>query len=271
MPIYLGGSRVDSLKLGGTNIGSGFLGTVQVFGAEAAPPPTGDPSDVSDLLRWWDATAAAGLSDGDRVNQIDDLSGTAEHLVSDLGGNTRPTWHTGQINGLPALRFLHTEKRMLNFANLGALTAAEIFVVGKIDADPPPSDASSGFWYIQTPTDAGADTHYPFTDGNIYDAFGSTVRKSTGNPSQDLTAWHLYNVRSAAGDWSSHHNGVEHYSTATNTVGFGTARHNIGQSTRNFFNLTGWIAEVFIYSRVLTAAERADVHDYLTGKYGLSI
>jgi hypothetical protein len=37
MPIHLGGSRIDSLKLGGQNIGDGYLGTVKVFGSEPLP------------------------------------------------------------------------------------------------------------------------------------------------------------------------------------------------------------------------------------------
>jgi trimeric autotransporter adhesin len=274
MPIYLGDTRIDSLKMGGQNISAGYLGTIQVFGADApAPPPTGDPSDLAGLLRWWDAGTGVTLSTSpaDRVDQWDDQSGNAGHMTPISFNNTRPTWHTNQINGLPALRFLRSDQRRLTFANLGSQTAAEAFIVVKVDLDPPTDASASALWDIQAQVGSGADTHYPFTDSNVYDTFGTTARKSTGNPATNLAGWHLYNVRTASGAWSSHINGTQHFTTATNTVGFGTAAHYLGQSKNGNYWLSGYVAELFIYNRVLGASERDDVHTYLAGKYGLTI
>ncbi len=102
-----------------------------------------------------------------------------------------------------------------------ALTAAEVFVVRKAGADPAgPFPDEGGFWHFGT--NANGDL-LPFTDGNVYDCFGSTARKSTGNPTVALTGWHIYNVITTASEWTSNINGVEHFTTGTNTVGFAAA------------------------------------------------
>jgi hypothetical protein len=71
MPIYLGGSRIDSLKLGGQNIGSGYLGTVQVFGASA--PSAGWVDAVTALAPtcWWRFGESSGTTAADEQAVLD--------------------------------------------------------------------------------------------------------------------------------------------------------------------------------------------------------
>jgi hypothetical protein len=80
MPIYLGGTRIDSLKLGGTNIGSGFLGTVKVFGAAGPAATYADEVAADSPFAWW---------------RMEETSGT--NVADEQGG------HNGTTSGSPDL------------------------------------------------------------------------------------------------------------------------------------------------------------------------
>ena len=81
----------------------------------------------------------------------------------------------------------------------------------------------------------------------------------------------LYNVVSAPAEWSARLNGVIHYTSATNTVGFRSAPvigANQGYYSGGF---RGDIAELIIYDHALTAQERENVASYLNFKYALNL
>lgn len=75
-------------------------------GAPSAPP------SLSTLKLWFDAgvgvldTGASPASDGDDVGTWENQGGTTD--ATSTAGN-RPTYHTGQINGLPIIRFNASE------------------------------------------------------------------------------------------------------------------------------------------------------------------
>lgn len=147
-----------------------------------------------------------------------------------------------------------------NFAS--GFTSGEAFVVVRIDNDPPSGGGQTGLWKFGT---AGANMHYTWTDGNIYDSFGSTGRPNMGNPTQDLTQFHIYHVRSESGFWESRINNVVHYSSASNTVGFRSDPY-LGRSNGGFY-LDGEIAEFRFYEGTLTAGERDTIFNSLNGAY----
>ena len=65
--------------------------------------------------------------------------------------------------------------------------------------------------------------YMPFTDSNVYIAWGSSFRKSCGNPTPSLATSFLATCVSAANNWRLRLNGTAIFNTATNTVGFGAA------------------------------------------------
>jgi len=232
------------------------------------------PATIDNLLRWHRSTDllfqdAAATTPAD---EADDPIGKWRNKVSpgtgDLTQSTagaRPLLKLAQVNALPAIEFDAVDD-MFDWPSLNSLTAGEIFIILAIDVDPPTA-AKSALWRMGTT--AGA-THYPFEDANIYDEFGTNSRKDTTAPAADLTAFHLYNVRSAADAWSSHINGTQHFATATNTVSFNATPKigNAGSPAATTF-LDGRIAEILLYSRVLETAERAAIMNYLDTRYGL--
>lgn len=223
----------------------------------------------STMKLWLDADDAATFtySSGVVVSQWNDKSGNNNHAAQATVGR-QPTRSTAQINGKAAVRFPGGSAHYFEIANFASgFTAGEVFLVFKTDADPASGSNPSGLWQFTSDT---ANAHVPFTDGNVYDHWGTTARKSTGNPTASFTSWRLYNVRSASGAWSNHIDGTQHYSTATNTVGFGSAAHLLGAGPVAFF-LVGYIAAVIICDTVLSSGDRTSLHTWAATEYGLTI
>lgn len=210
------------------------------------------------------------------VGRWEDFSGNGRHYTQASAGN-RPTFQLNVVRGRPAVRF-DGANDFLSGVDLSSLTAAEMFIVLKSANDPPGGPAQGGFWTFGSQDGAGSgasrSTH-PYSDGNIYDSFGTTSRKSTGNPTPSLAAWHLYNVISVAGEWTSNINGTQHYTTGSNTVGFrtNTAIGVSGESglanLGSFFD--GDVAEIALYPAKLSAGQRTIINNYVALRYGITV
>jgi beta-galactosidase GanA len=165
------------------------------------------------------------------------------------------------------VRFVSATGQFLNLPNFcSGFTAGDGVILFKRNADPPGAAADTGLWGF------GADTsnsHVPWTDGTIYENFGTTGRMTTANPTPSLTSWTLYEVSSAAGAWTSRVNNSVLYTTGTNTVGFRT-NPLVGSSDGSSVHMDGDIAEVLIYDHAIDSTERAAIVAYINSKYGLS-
>jgi hypothetical protein len=220
------------------------------------------PTDITGCQLWLDASQMS-LADGVEVATWADLSGNARDWVQSVPG-TRPLCKTGILNGLRVVRFNGADDVLDGPNFLTGFTAAEIFILVKVDADPPAGVAQSGLWSFGN---SGDSVHFPYTSGVVYDDFGSTVRKDTGDPTLSLSsAFRLYNVSTASGAWTSRVDGTQHFTTATNTVGWSTAPR-LGSSSDNTKFLDGDIAEIALYNAVLSGGDRTDFQDYITAKW----
>lgn len=218
------------------------------------------PDDETGLWMWLEADSIGGLSDGDPVSTWADSGGGAHDATA--AGSARPTWETNVINGLPVVRFNGTAN-IMDLEDASALTSGEAFFVFNCPADPP----STGTGVLYNFGSAADTSHHPFGDGNVYDEFGTTSRKTAGNPATSFTSFVIYNVWSATNDWASSVNGSSLHSTGTNTVGF-PAAPKLGGS-----GLGSWgafdVATVIVYDHKLSSGARSDVVTYLENKYAL--
>lgn len=208
-------------------------------------------------------------SASDPIGRAEDKSGNGRHWTQATAGS-RLLWQPGVVNGHAVARADGVDDHWTG-PDLSTLTAGEVFIVVKLDADPPAADAQTGFW------DIGSDTNLadaiPFTDGVLYDSFGSTARKTTVNPTPSLaTAFRLYNVVSVSGEWTSFLDGTQLFTTATNTVGF-TTTTLLGRSAGGAVNsfLDGDIAEFILFPRKLSAGEKTQMKAYFASRYALTI
>ncbi|MDQ3640479.1 MAG: hypothetical protein M3450_03125, partial [Actinomycetota bacterium] len=223
---------------------------------------------VSDPRLWLRGDEITGLASGDPVASWLDRSG--HHNDGSQGtAARRPTWHSGVINGHPVVRFVGTENDWLDLPDFAsAFTEAEVFCVVKVVADPPGGVGNtSGLWRFGS---SGSLTHYPWTNGNVYDDCASTTRRDAGNPAPSLASWRTLNISSKAGEWIYRLDGTTLLTDATNTVGWSPAPL-LGTSDAANYWLDGDVAELIIFPRVLTTSERTAVQDYLNTRYGFGI
>lgn len=199
------------------------------------------------------------------VSQWTDISGNGRHWTQG-SAPLQPTWVASAIGGQPGLSFAAAAQQELVGPNLNALglTGAETFIVFQANADPPATGVKCGFWRTES---AASVAVVPFTDGIIYDGFGSTVRKTTVDPTPSLASPRIYSVISTATEWTSSLDGTQIFTTATNTVGWNTATR-IGSSVSNWFD--GLMCEWLVYPAKLSTADRAKTIAYLKARYGIA-
>jgi hypothetical protein len=224
-------------------------------------------------LQLW-LRADAGLVQGNTNTPVrlwPDQSGHANNATQVIGAY-QPLWVAGALNGLPVVRFNGTNS-YFNLPNLMSnASAGEVFVALKSST----TNAQHSLWRMGV--DSSYEGFYPNSDRTLSEDFGTTQVKLEGTPSQALDQFHVYEMMSQANNWGSWIDGVLLYQTTVNTVGFATAP-TLGFSTYQALSRYGYfaqdsyfygdIAEVLVFNRALTTAERLTVNLYLNGKYGL--
>lgn len=236
-----------------------------------APSVAFVPTDITNLDFWVRGDLGTSGVDAAAQSAWNDQSGNARHATQATGG-LQPLLRTtgaGLINGLSTLDFDGSDDCMALPNFLTALSAGEIFIVGKIDVDPPAAAGQTGHaaWF----GNAGATAHFPFTDGTIYEDFGTNTRKTQSNPTPAMTSPFLYHVQASA----THEcflNGTSLAAAVANTVSWTTTPF-IGKSNPAGLVAVyaGVIAEVIFYGRTLTAGERSSVKSYVASRYGITV
>jgi hypothetical protein len=149
--------------------------------------------------------------------------------------------------------------------------AAEGFLVFRADAEPP----ASGDGGLHTLCGQYIGAHVPYTDGNVYDTFYTSARK-TLTPSAGFSTVSAcgYNPRSTAGSWAAKVNGVEVYSTATNTFSVNADNGILALSpisdSRRIIYFRGRFYEFLLFNKILSTTERSQVETYIRRRYATS-
>jgi len=248
----------------------------QIGGLEFKPHiSSGDapfsPADISGLELWLksdsgtyqdSAKTIVSFSAGDVVGAWADQSANGNDATQTTTLN-KPTLRLAVANNRPVIRFDGLND-YIDFADVfSGLTAAEMFIVIKAANDP--SIGTAGAWQFGS---TSATAHYPFTDGIIYDDWGSTLRRNTGDPVTPLNQFNVYNVVTIAGEWTSFINGTQHFTSVANTVSFTISPRLGANDVPNSF-LEGDIGEVIIYDAKLSAGNKSDVETYLGARWGI--
>lgn len=251
----------------GLRLGLGLSGVATTSG-----PASWTPASLSNLAAWYDADQQTDGADA-AVATFTDRSGNAHHF-SQATGVSKPLLRHAAINGKKALDFDGIASNMTCATGLmNGATAGAFFAVVKLDADPPASGGgivAPGGPVLTEFSSGTFDNHHPYTDGTIYDGFGSTVRKTCGNPTPALTSTSLLAAISGSADYRFLVNNTSLFSTATNTVGFGTNTRKMGLNATGLEFLAGIIAEVIIMSAVPSAGDITNIVSYVNTKYGTS-
>lgn len=227
------------------------------------------PSSISDLQLWIDATQETGLTNGQQVSTATDFSGNGRSGTGTVWQTQKPLYQTASgPNSLPWFYYGTSGSvgGYFTFTDfISSYTSGHGFAVCKVDGttvDPCPPFSQWG---------TATDGYYPF-NGNvhIYDTFGTNARKDNITPASSLTAWHLYEARTASGAWSLYQNGTQISTTGTNTVAF-TSSPQIGYLAAQGRIFRGGQATNFFYNRVLNSGEIQTIYDYIESRYAITL
>ena len=242
-----------------------LLATILANGESGAPSPIlpkmlampGASAVPAAGLRLWLCSAVGAPASGPVAHWVDQ-SGRNNDAVQPEA-DYQPQLIANQVNGLPVVHFIQDHRTLLQLPDVMAgATAGEAFAVLRKTSVP-----IVGLWAFGS--DMGS--RYPENGNWPWDSFAATTMRNEGKPPIDLTSFHLYNVGGDAKVWFQNFNGVSFARETSNTAKF-RKNPTLGDGQGSYFD--GDIAEVLIYDRVLTDAERKVVTDYLTQKYQLS-
>jgi hypothetical protein len=225
------------------------------------------PDMLSGLGLWLKADAIAGLANGDLVSLWQDSSGNGFN-GSNTGSN-RPTYVTDAINGLPAVRFAPANNTALLIG--GGLSIGDnctVFFVCRSNSDTVRAtllgqdNAANAVQFEINASPALLEAIIP----GVYtaQAQADTCQK-----------WFIYEyARNGASPANNafYKNGswVPPMLTAANAYS-GQGQKVLGRRFNANQHWDGDIAEVIIYTRTLSEAERQGVEKYLKDKYAISV
>lgn len=222
------------------------------------------PASLPNLKFWWRADQTPALSTSKNITQLDDQSGNGNHGAWDTDQTRRVANVTG---GLSAIEFdgLGQYRFHLPTNAFSGVTSAQIFVALQCNADVPSSAPNTGLWRFGTDSLA---SHYSYTDGVIYDDFGSSTRFTVGNPTPNLSLWHRLCVKAESSGYQLWINNTSVYSNATSCGSSWHSQPSFGGETVSFvdYRFKGYLLEIFCYTSVLSSTDRATADTYLADR-----
>lgn len=252
----------DSIKLRGHD--------VQWFKNNFLATNIRSPHTISGLTFWVDANKIPSLADGAAVAAWLDLSPTKAHATQATSGN-RPVYKVNILNGKPIVRFTAASSHYLQLASgLSIDDNVTFFAVLKST-----SNATAQTFFGQNST-TGA-PHFSLNKGGItLPSIGTFIPGfNVAFASVDtLTSFCIFEYR-RAGAGATHNlwkTAVAQSLGVNNTNDFTAAGTQfIGRRASASEHFDGDIAEIIIYNRALSTAERQAIEWYLSAKYNLGV
>lgn len=226
---------------------------------------------LSGLYAWYDASQESGLSDGQVLTQFTDFSGNARH-TSRAFGTSNFTYETNELNGRPVFR--GTQDRMLVPGGVPQSTTWTAFLVVVMDTSP----NASRYFFDGDPDDTHRYAQFlraTFVSAGVL-VWESIAHDNGGTPHQANAP-----ANTASGTWRRFvvvrdtnlqiwQGGTPGTAVAAGTGTTQAADMAIFGSGRDAFASFVWrMAEVGIFNRALTDAERTQLDTYLSAKWGI--
>lgn len=220
----------------------------------------------------------SALANNSDIGSPNDYSGNGNHGALGLATFYPKITDDLTINGYRVFKFPNDSsgigtgfKYYWTMPDLSSLTSGSGFVIARYDYNPETvNELGSGIWNLGGQDIANS---IPYFDGNIYDDFGSSARKgfSSGGNANYNSQWFVYAVKSAASSWKAYRNGVELYSTATNTAQFATVPAlGLSNNSAGIYYLAGWVGRFILFNVALSDAEMISFSNQLKTRYGIA-
>ncbi len=223
---------------------------------------------TTNLKLWLKADAGTNTTtDGAAVSNWADQSGNGNNATQSTTAN-QPTYVASALNGKPAIHFNGGEDLNLPTAStLGILNSDyEMFIVARTNsssASPNFLISSANIEQFEMHLNGAAGARFIPTSATYIDE-GSAGQYADNNP-------HIFNAQASSTEGLIRVDGVNGSDTLTNVQSSSDGALALGvRISGPGYYLTGDIAEVIIYNKVLTTSDRILVESYLASKYGIS-
>ena len=220
--------------------------------------PAADLPVKGGLVMWMDAAddTTFSYSSGTTVSQWRDKSGFNYHMVPKSSGPTRNAF----LNSRKALAFTTSQTIGNDTINL-ASSANTVFVVSRLTGVTNGRvltcnlDSGGNNWLLGH---HGGTSNAYYAEGWVYDSSGAS------------TSFQIY-----MGDWSGSSTDLANFyingtAYATNNTAASAGPNKLGINYYSIQTSTCEAAEIIVFNRVLSTAERRLVHTYLGQKWGIS-
>lgn len=223
-------------------------------------PTEGAGMPLSSLRLW--LSADSGLVPG-RVGLWSDQSGHGFRAYQSVA-DYQPHAVLDPTSGRLRVRFDAVNDSLVLDSLFAGMGEGEVFAVLKARVAQPA--AARILWTL-----GATRTLYPHDSGRVYESFGSTVAYDSGPPRVPVDALHLYQVAARNGEWTSRLNGGTYLARPGNAVSF-RPDPSLGYSGHPNYGspFDGDVAELMVFERLLTAAERDAVGSYLAARHGFA-
>lgn len=221
-------------------------------------PPAFNPLNVA---------GAYSILDANTLSATANLASWPDSVPAGPGatatGTQRPVVNATAANGLPTVQFnTATTTHVMTTGAFSGLTAMHLVMVIRTLVDP---SVNSFLWNYNS---AGSARWNFLGDGKIYDDFGSTTRHDAIAPGGALNVLNIYEVITTASEWTCKLNGVQLFTTATNTFAVGANNFLGANGTGGVSCWSGDIPFQGIWSSKLSAPDAAYIRNGLKARYG---
>lgn len=238
-----------------------FFGQSIPFPGPGMPAATSCSLSYTTNLKVWyksdtGTTCTGGCTSGNPVTVWADQSGNANDLTE---VSTPANFESGQINGLPSLRFDGISS-VYDFTTPFQLNSTTMFVVLKLASTTNKNALIGGA--------AGSYTYW-FGNSTAEQAADVTVTAALGNgtASADLN-WHQVNINIVAATSITYRLGSASDGSASFSTATSGNQTEVGLSGGNPY-FSGDVAEIIIYDASLSGGNVSTVESYLNCRYGI--
>jgi hypothetical protein len=247
-----------------------LTGTDELIVTVNAPPPGSIPQQ--DLKLWLKADQGVTHAAG-QVSQWSDQSGVGNHAVQATAGKY-PLLVTNAVNGLPAIQFDGVDDFLAFNLDINTLSGMSVFLVSAST-----SSAQDGSWHGAThspifwnETSDWSTTHVSPYQRVVKFRFGTGQGNNLPAYTRPASIGSNFSVTAVVKNGATENLYVDGAAVMTATGKLSPIRNtrtagSLGRGYNDNTYFAGRIAEVLVFTRALTEAERTTVQQYLSQRY----
>lgn len=180
--------------------------------------------------------------------------------------------HPGLQIGTAAIRYFVSSNTWLQSHGITGTTGMEMCIVAQRNVYPPTNQSYAGTLAVFNYDMGGSYAHFPWTDGYVYEWFGSTGRVQFAQPTTPLTQPFYWLVSVKSGSRSDWIKTTPLYTSASYnfTTHLAETKYQIGVGNGGNYAWDGSIFAIYMWPRQLTDSERTTLRTYITSKWGVT-